>query len=64
MTKQEAIKLMGTSVNVQDWNEKRELVKESMATPKDWENVYRVIDQNGMCTQTIRKNRLVLRRNE
>lgn len=53
-----AIKLMQSSTSVEDWNKKRDVCKESLS-PKDWETVYKIIDQNGMIVQTIAKNKTI-----
>jgi len=54
MKKEEAIALMKTSTDIVDWNQKREIVKND----KECGGINllsTVIDQNGMCAQTLRK---------
>ena len=55
MKKEEAIALMETSTDVQDWNQKRDIVKND----KECGGIVllnTVIDQNGMCVKVLRKN--------
>lgn len=55
MKREEAIALMETSVDVLDWNQKREIVKNDKECGGQT-LLNTVIDQNGMCVKTIRKN--------
>ena len=55
MEEKEAIELMKEVINVQDWNERREFIKNNL-TPDQWTNVYKIIDTEGMCVKTIKKN--------
>lgn len=60
MTKIEAIALMESSVNIDDWNQKRELVK----ADKECGGVsliQLIIDQGGMCGKTLKKNRRIIK---
>lgn len=60
ITKEEAIGLMKTSVDIDDWNQKRELVRQS-TSHSTWEELYRIIDQGGMCPKTLKANRKIKR---
>ena len=55
MEEKEAIELIKESINVQDWNEHREFIKNNL-TPDQWTNVYKIIDTEEMCVKTIKKN--------
>ncbi len=52
MTEKEALLLMETSKDVQDWNEKREEVKSSM-TPKEWRSMYPKLDNSGLIVKIL-----------
>lgn len=55
MNKKQAIELMESSVSIDDWNQKRELVK----TDKNCGGatlLHSLIDQNGMCVRVLKKN--------
>ena len=54
MKKEEAITLMKTSTDIVDWNQKREIVKNDRECG-GISFVGSVIDQNGMCVQTLKK---------
>jgi len=56
MKKAEAIALMETSIDVLDWNQKRDIVKNDRECGGHG-LLSAVIDQNGMCPMTIRKNK-------
>lgn len=60
MTKQAALDLMSSAKDIDDWNQKRELVQQSVSH-EAWQELYRIIDQNGMCPKTLKKNRKVKR---
>jgi hypothetical protein len=47
---------METSVDVLDWNQKREIVKNDKECGSH-QLLNTVIDQNGMCGKAIRKNK-------
>jgi len=56
MTREEALILMESSSDIQNWNQKREIVKnDKECGGHDLLNT--VIDQNGMCVKTLRKHR-------
>lgn len=56
MKREEALILMESSFDIQDWNQKREIVKnDKECGGQDLLNT--VIDQNGMCVKTLRKHR-------
>jgi hypothetical protein len=55
MKKQEAIALMETSTDILDWNQKRDIVKNDSECTGQY-LIQTVIDQNGMCPKTIKKN--------
>lgn len=52
MTEKEALLLMETSKDVQDWNKKREEVKSSM-TPKEWRSMYPKLDNSGLIVKIL-----------
>lgn len=53
MNKQEAIKLMETATDVNDWNRKREQVKQSIYNPAELQNVLGTIDGSGLITEVL-----------
>jgi hypothetical protein len=61
MKKEEAIALMKTSTDIVDWNQKREIVKND----KECGGISllsAIIDQNGMCVQTLKAHRSLNKR--
>jgi len=55
MNKEEALEMMETSVDIKDWNAKREIVKHD----DDCGGILLVqttLDQNGMCGKVLKKN--------
>lgn len=53
MNKQEAIDLMKTSTSVNDWNEKRQQVKDSIYDVKLQQQVIGTIDGSGLITEVL-----------
>ena len=54
MNKKEIIDLMLTATDIVDWNQKRELVKNSMLA-KDWQRKCHIIDCEGFCYKILNK---------
>ena len=55
MNKKAALEMMETSVDIKDWNAKREIVKND----QECEGIIllqTIIDQNGMCIKVLKKN--------
>lgn len=61
MKKSEAIALMETSIDIDDWNQKRDIVKNDVEC-EGIELLNTVIDQNGMCGKVLRKNKIRLKK--
>lgn len=57
MKKEEAIALMKTSVDISDWNQKREVIKND-AECGGQSLLNTVIDQDGLCVKTLKANRV------
>lgn len=56
MQNEEAIALMRTSVNIEDWNEKRELVR-TKVTLGQWEKLHYHIDGSGLVVEVLGRDK-------
>ena len=61
LTKVEAIDLMTTAVDVHDWNQKREIVKNNVALEdlydrRNFDGIMFSIDARGLCSQVAKLN--------
>ena len=67
MTKVEAIDLMTTAVDIHDWNQKREIVKNNVALEelydrRNFDGVMFAIDARGLCSKVAKLNHWPKRR--
>lgn len=52
MKKQEAVELLRTATSVEDWNQKREVIR-TKATLQEWEDLHYTVDGSGLIVEVL-----------